>query len=89
VAIITGNIALAVMPQYARGMTGQPVGQRRRTGGLWRHRDFLRLWAGETVSLFGSQVTELALPLVAVYTLSANARQLGLLNARASRRSCW
>ena len=62
-------------------MTGQPVKQRRRTGGLWHHRDFLRLWAGETVSLFGSQVTELAMPLVAVYTLSANARQLGLLNA--------
>ena len=32
---------------------------------LWRNRDFLQLWAGETVSLFGSEVTELALPLAA------------------------
>jgi len=38
---------------------------------LWRHPDFLKLWAGETVSLLGSQVTELALPLTAVLTLEA------------------
>lgn len=49
--------------------------------GLWRHRDFLRLWTGETVSLFGSEVTELALPLAAVLTLGADAGQLGLLGA--------
>jgi hypothetical protein len=30
---------------------------------LWRHRDFLIFWSGQTVSLFGSQVTLLALPL--------------------------
>jgi MFS family permease len=49
--------------------------------GLWRHRDFLRLWAGETVSFFGSEITELALPLAAVLTLGADARELGLLGA--------
>jgi len=32
---------------------------------LWRHLDFLRLWAGQTVSQFGSQITLLALPLTA------------------------
>ena len=26
------------------------------TGGLWRHRDFLKLWSAETISQFGSQV---------------------------------
>ena len=52
-----------------------------RTGGLWGHRDFRRLWAGETVSLFGSEVTELALPLVAVLVLDAEAAQMGLLAA--------
>jgi hypothetical protein len=62
------------------GISG-PVEQARRGVGLWHHRDFLKLWAGESVSLFGSQVTELALPLVAIYTLRANAAQLGLLNA--------
>jgi hypothetical protein len=31
-------------------------------GGLWRDREFGKLWAGETVSLFGTQITLLALP---------------------------
>jgi MFS family permease len=48
---------------------------------LWRHCDFLRLWAGQTVSVFGSQVTQLALPLTAVLTLHATAFQMGLLSA--------
>jgi MFS family permease len=42
-------------------------------GGLWRHRDFLKLWAAETISVFGSQFTLLALPLVAVLVLDASA----------------
>lgn len=33
---------------------------------VWRKADFLRLWASETVSLFGTHVTALALPLAAV-----------------------
>jgi MFS family permease len=53
----------------------------RRKGGLLRHPDFRKLWAGETVSLFGSEVTELALPLVAVLALDAGAGQMGLLAA--------
>jgi hypothetical protein len=53
----------------------------RRPGALRRHPDFLKLWAGETVSLFGSQVTVLALPLTAILTLGASARELGVLNA--------
>ena len=48
---------------------------------VWRNREFLKLWAGETVSLFGSEVTLLALPLAAVLTLHASAAQLGMLNA--------
>jgi MFS family permease len=41
-------------------------------GGLWTHRDFRRLWAAETISVFGSQFTGLALPLVAVIVLDAS-----------------
>lgn len=55
-----------------------------RFGGLWRHPDFLRLWAGQTVSLAGSAVTELALPLTAIVLLGASAGELGLLRAAAS-----
>ena len=29
------------------------------TGGLWRHGDFLKLWAGETISQLGNQITVL------------------------------
>ena len=34
--------------------------------GLWRNPDFLKLWAGGTVSGFGSQITFIALPLTAI-----------------------
>jgi MFS family permease len=53
----------------------------RRRGALWGDRDFLFLWGGETVSQFGAQVTQLALPLAAVYQLHASPTELGLLNA--------
>jgi len=49
--------------------------------GLWRHPDFLKLWAGQTISLFGSQITALALPLTAVLTLQATPSQMGTLRA--------
>jgi hypothetical protein len=51
------------------------------SGQLWHHPDFLKLWVGESLSLFGSQVTSVALPLTAVLLLSATPAQMGLLNA--------
>jgi MFS family permease len=48
---------------------------------LTRNHNFLKLWFGETVSQFGSQVTLLALPLVAAVTLRATPRQMGFLGA--------
>jgi MFS family permease len=47
--------------------------------GLWRHADFLKLWSAETVSQLGSQVTGLALPLVAIITLHVSAFEVALL----------
>ncbi len=44
-------------------------------------RDFNALWFGQTVSLFGSAVTQLALPSVAILTLRATPLQTGVLNA--------
>lgn len=46
---------------------------------LWQNGNFLKFWSGETISLFGTQVTLLALPLAALLTLHVNAEQLGLL----------
>lgn len=51
---------------------------------LWRHRDFLLLWGGQTVSEMGSAVTQLALPLTAVVVLSASTLQVGLLTSAAT-----
>jgi MFS family permease len=48
---------------------------------LYRHADFRRLWAAQTVSRFGSQVSQLALPLVAVLSLHASAFRVSLLGA--------
>ena len=36
---------------------------------LWHHSNFLRLWASETISAFGSQFSGLAIPLTAIYFL--------------------
>ena len=49
------------------------------SGSLWRHRDFLRLWAGDTLSQVGTQITVLALPLLAIKVLDADAFEVGLL----------
>ncbi|MFD4444529.1 MFS transporter [Nocardia sp. NPDC058519] len=48
-----------------------------------RNQDFSRFWFGETVSLFGSQVTNLALPLTAVIILQASPEELGVLRSLA------
>ena len=50
-------------------------------GVLLRHRDFRLLWGGETVSELGSQVSLLAIPLLAVRTLHATTFEMGLLTA--------
>jgi MFS family permease len=49
------------------------------TGGLWRHGDFLKLWSAETVSQFGTQVSQLAIPLTAVIVLHASAFEVAAL----------
>jgi len=51
----------------------------KKSNGAQRNRDFLKIWAAETISLFGSQITGLALPLVAVTELNASAFEMGLL----------
>jgi len=48
---------------------------------LRRQPQFLRLWTGQTISVFGDQVSMLAIPLAAVLTLHASALQMGLLTA--------
>jgi hypothetical protein len=52
-----------------------------RPGGLWRHQDFLLLWGGQTVSQVGSQVTILALPLVASVLLGCDLASLVVIGS--------
>ncbi len=47
--------------------------------GLWRHGDFLHLWGGQTISQFGTQIGQLAIPLAAILVLDASAFEVALL----------
>src|SRR5207247_9764461 len=40
---------------------------------LWRHADFLKLWSAQSISVFGSQVSALAIPFVAALVLHVEA----------------
>jgi MFS family permease len=48
---------------------------------LLRNRDFVKLWTAESVSQLGSQVSLLALPLLAIKTLHASTFAVGALSA--------
>jgi MFS family permease len=48
---------------------------------VFRHRDFVLLWSGQSVSETGSSVTYVVLPLVAVIVLHASPFQVGLVTA--------
>jgi MFS family permease len=48
---------------------------------LWRNRNFVHLWCAESISQLGSQVSLLALPLVAITVLHASTFAVGALTA--------
>ncbi len=50
-------------------------------GSLWRHRDFVLLWSGQTVDQFGTQVSWLAVPMIAIVTLHASRFEVAALSA--------
>lgn len=60
--------------------TAPPAGTRRLSP-LWYRPGYLKLWAGQSVSLLGSSVTTLALPLTAILTLHADAAQIGVMKS--------
>lgn len=51
----------------------------RRFGGVLANVDFRRLWAAQTISVYGTQVTILAVPIVAALTLHVSPFEFGLL----------
>jgi MFS family permease len=46
---------------------------------LWQNHAFTRVWAAATVSIFGSLITKIALPLVAILTLGAGPIEVAVL----------
>jgi MFS family permease len=52
---------------------GRPAGR------LWSHADFLKLWTGQTISEFGSAVSQLAIPILAAVSLHASPFEFSLL----------
>jgi MFS family permease len=49
--------------------------------GIWLNAGYRMLWSAATVSAFGSQITMLAIPLLAAATLNASALEMGILAA--------
>jgi MFS family permease len=52
---------------------------RRPSGALWSHPDFIKLWAGQSISEVGSQVSQLAIPWLAAVGLHASPIDFSLL----------
>ena len=48
---------------------------------LWRNQAFVRVWGAATISIFGSLITGMALPLAAILVLGAGAFEVAILNA--------
>jgi MFS family permease len=62
-------------------VTAPAVPGRRRFAGLLHERDFRLFWFGQTTSRFGSTITAVALPLIAVTVLDASTLNVALLQA--------
>ncbi len=51
------------------------------TSPLWQNHAFVRVWAAASVSIFGSLITRIALPLVAILTLGAGPIEVAVLRS--------
>ena len=63
------------------GERGTPPAPTMATSGAWRSPAYVRMWSASVISALGSAITAIALPLLAVLTLSATPFQMGLLIA--------
>ena len=48
---------------------------------LWRNQAFVRVWGAATISIFGSLITRIALPLAAILVLGSGAIEVALLRS--------
>ena len=59
---------------YAPGFVRHPF-----SSPLWRNSAFVRVWSAATISIFGSLITRIALPLVAILILGSGALEVAVL----------
>ncbi|MEZ0064107.1 MFS family permease [Streptacidiphilus sp. MAP12-20] len=76
---MAGTPSAASAPSAPSAVDAASADGAARAESLWRNGDFLRFWLGETVSLLGTQVTNLALPLTAIRAFGASDAQVGVL----------
>ncbi len=76
-----GPVAAAMDPPADALAIQLPPTVERTAGSLWHNPGFLKLWVGETVSEFGSQITQIAIPLAAAVALDATPAEMGILSA--------
>ncbi len=69
-----------MLPEIEHQPSPTPLAQPA-SSSLWRQGNIMKLWIGQTISMAGSAVTELALPLTAIILFHASPFQLGLLLA--------
>jgi MFS family permease len=62
-------------PAEASG--GSPREVKRRS--LWRHSDYMKIWSAASISLMGTQVSQIAIPFIAVVVLKTPVFQVALL----------
>ena len=67
--------------EQAGNDTAATTAQSAPKGSLWHDRNFLTLWGGQAFSQFGAQLTELAIPVLAVIVLGASEFEVGVLTA--------
>jgi MFS family permease len=68
----TSTRPLAICSPIVRNPFGSP---------LWRNAAFLRVWSAATISIFGSLITRIALPLAAILVLGSGAFEVAILRS--------
>jgi MFS family permease len=84
--VSAGQTAGVRAEEPAELAAGQLAGQQpgrlaRRVPPLLRDRPFRRYWSAQTISMFGDQISGIAMPLAAVLVLHAGAADMGYLSA--------
>ena len=52
---------------------------KRPRGGLWGHPDFMKLWIGQSISEFGTPISQIAIPWIAIHNLNESAFKVASL----------